>query len=168
MQRRRKLPKPKRPRKSPFRDMAHEEKDDRAKLYEMIEKVRIAMLTTIEPDGSLHTRPMGNREADENGDLWFFADKTESVAKNVAANPQVSLGYADVKGNDYVAISGKGELIDDRATIEEKWTDYLKAWFPDGKSDPKIVLLRVTPDKGEYWDSPSSMIVNAVFIIATV
>ena len=53
--------------------MAHEDKqDDRAKLYKMIEKVKIAMLTTIEPDGSLHTRPMGNQEADENGDFWFF------------------------------------------------------------------------------------------------
>ena len=136
--------------------------DDRAKLYEMIEKVKIAMLTTVEADGSLHTRPMGFREADASGDLWFFADKTESVAKNVAANPQVGLGFSDPHANDYVAVSGTGELVDDRATIDEKWVDSLKAWFPEGKDDPKIVLLRVKPDKGEYWNAPSSVLTIAV------
>ena len=143
--------------------------DDREKLYDMIKEVRIAMLTTVEADGSLHTRPMGNREADANGDLWFFADKTESVARNVAANPQVGLGFSDPHGNDYVALSGTGSLIDDRATIADKWVDSLKAWFPDGKEDPKIVLLKVSPSKGEFWDTKSSILTTAVgFVKATL
>ncbi len=155
--------KPGRPKKSPCPHMAHEEKhDDRAKLYDLMEKIGIAMLTTVETDGSLHTRPMGFREADAEGDLWFFADKTESVAKNVAANPRVGLGFSDTHGNVYVAVSGTGTLVDDRATIDEKWVDSLKAWFPKGKDDPSIVLLRVSPEKGEYWNSVASPLVVAV------
>lgn len=136
--------------------------DDREKLYGMIEKVKIAMLTTVEADGSLHTRPMANNEADESGDLWFFTDKTESVAKNVAGNPQVGLGFSDPHGDNYVAISGTGTLVDDRATIDEKWDDILTAWFPGGKDDPKIVLLKVNPLRGEFWDTKSSTLTTVV------
>ncbi len=43
-----------------------------AKLYAMIKDIRIAMMTTIDADGMLHSRPMYAQEADEHGDLWFF------------------------------------------------------------------------------------------------
>lgn len=146
--------------------MSHEEKqDDRAKLYKMIEKVKIAMLTTIEPDGSLHTRPMGNQEADEKGDLWFFAEKGSSIETNITANPTLGLGYSNPSDDNYVAVSGKGYLVYDQATIDEKWTADLKAWFPDGKTDPKIVLLRVEPDRGEFWDTRSSTLTTVVGFI---
>ena len=32
-------------------------------------------------------------------------------------------------------------------------------WFPEGKDDPEIALLRVNLEKAEYWDSPSSTVV---------
>lgn len=139
--------------------------DDREKLYELAKEVRIAMMTTLESDGSLHVRPMGNREADEQGNFWFFAAKDESVAKNIAANPQVALGFSDPRGNTYVSISGTAELNDSRAMIEELWTPYLEAWFPKGKTDPNIVLIKVDPQRGEFWDSSASIIVNAIGFI---
>ena len=135
--------------------------DDREKLYDMIKKVRIAMLTTVEPDGSLHTRPMANQEADGNGDLWFFAEKGSAVETNVRANPHVSLGFSDPHGDDYVAVSGRGELTDDKATIAEKWNEVLTAWFPGGKDDPKIILLKVDASKGEFWDTKSGLLYTA-------
>ena len=138
--------------------MAHEEKDDRAKLYGMIEKVKIAMLTTVEADGSLHTRPMANQESDANGDLWFFAEKGSAVEANVKGNPQVALGFSDPGGSDYVAVSGTAILTDDRATIHDKWNEILTAWFPGGKDDPKIVLIHVNPSKGEFWDTKSGLL----------
>ncbi len=136
--------------------------DDREKLYDMIEKVKIAMLTTVEPDGSLHTRPMANQEADENGALWFFAEKGSAVETNVRANSHVSLGFSDPHGSDYVAVSVTGTLTDDKATIAAKWSDILTAWFPQGKDDPKIVLLQVKPAKGEFWDTKSGLLYTAV------
>lgn len=149
--------------------MAHDEKkDDRAKLYSLIEKVKIAMLTTVETDGSLHTRPMANQEADESGNFWFFAEKGSAVESNVRNNPQVSLGFSDPHGDRYVAVSGTGSLTDDRATIHDKWNDALKAWFPEGEDDPKIVLLRVDPHQGEFWDTASSTLLHVVgFVKAT-
>ena len=38
----------------------------------------------------------------------------------------------------------------------------LKAWFPKGLDDPELALLKVTVEKAEYWDSPSSAVVHLV------
>ena len=132
------------------------------KLYDLIKETKVAMMTSVEADGSLHSRPMHNHKADEAGDLWFFTDKTESVARNVSGNPQVGLGFSDPHGDDYVAVSGTGTLVEDRATIDDKWNEILKAWFPGGKDDSKLVLLKVSPARGEYWDSKSSLLTNVV------
>lgn len=143
--------------------MADDKKEDsRTKLYELIADEKIAMLTTVEADGRLHTRPMANQEADHNGDIWFFTEKNGAIASELASNTQVSLGYADGSGGTYVSISGTGDMVHDRATIEAKWTEDNKAWFPKGKEDPNIALLRVTPDRGEFWDFNNSTLVTAV------
>jgi hypothetical protein len=45
----------------------------------------------------------------------------------------------------------------------------LKAWFPDGLGDPDLALLRVRVEKAEYWDAPSSKMVQlAGFVKAIV
>lgn len=139
--------------------------EDHDKLYAIINDIRFALLTTVEIDGSLHTRPMANQEADEAGQLWFFAERGAAVHRNTESNPQVSLGYADVHKNTYAAISGTGAIVTDRATIHEKWSEPMKAWFPGGPDDPSIVLLRVTPVRGEFWDSPHSKIVQVAGFI---
>ena len=42
------------------------------KLFDLIKDLRICMMTTAEPDHSLHSRPMYSMAPDENGRLWFF------------------------------------------------------------------------------------------------
>ena len=32
----------------------------------------------------------------------------------------------------------------------------MKTWFPNGKDDPEVALIRIHPEKGEYWDSPNA------------
>lgn len=135
-------------------------KNDKEKLYEIIDDIEIAMMTTVESNGALHTRPMANQKADKGGSIWFFTEKDGSVVKNVRANPKLSLGYAS--SGAYVAVTGKGTVVDDRAKIEELWSEDVKAWFPKGKSDPNLTLLRVDPDLGEYWTFPSKPISQAI------
>lgn len=37
-----------------------------------------------------------------------------------------------------------------------------KAWFPNGPDDPKLALLKVEVDQAEYWDGPSSTMVQLI------
>lgn len=131
-----------------------------AKLYEMIKSVKIAMMTTIDTDGTLHSRPMHSQEADEHGDLWFFTQLQSPKVTEVSRDNLVNLAYADPDKQHYVSVSGKAEIVRDKAKIEEKWSEGMRTWFPQGTDDPQIALIRVHPVKGEYWDSPSSTVLH--------
>ena len=49
----------------------------------------------------------------------------------------------------------------DRAAIHEHWQETMRTWFPNGKDDPDLALIKVTPEYGEYWDAPSSTMLHA-------
>ena len=138
----------------------HRDHEGAQKLYELIKDVKTCMMTTVEPDGSLHSRPMYCMEADEAGDLCFFTKLSSPKVTEISKDGQVNLGYANPSKQDYVSVSGRAEIVRDRAKIDEKWSPPVRAWFPDGQDDPQIALIRVHPDKGEYWDSPSSTLVH--------
>jgi general stress protein 26 len=142
--------------------MAHDHRahEGAQKLYSLIKGVKICMMTTVEPDGSLHSRPMYNQDADEAGDLWFFTRLSSPKVTEISKDGQVNLAFSNPDKQDYVSVSGRAEIVRERAKIDEKWSAPLKAWFPDGKDDPQIALIRVHPEKGEYWDSPSSTLVH--------
>jgi general stress protein 26 len=122
--------------------------------------MKFCMMTTVEPDGSLHSRPMYNQDADEAGDLWFFTKLASPKVMEISKDRQVNLAYANPDKQDYVSVSGRAEIVRDKARIKEKWSTGLKAWFPDGPDDPSIALLRVHPEHGQYWDSPSSTLIH--------
>lgn len=131
-------------------------------LNEKIKDVRFAMLTTITPEGEPYSRPMATQEAEFDGELWFFTEGTSAKARHIQTNPQVNLGYADPDKNTWISVTGPADIVRDRAKIDELWNPVLKTFFPDGKDDPNLVLLRVQPEHAEIWDGPSSAIGQAV------
>ena len=131
-------------------------------LKDKIKDIKVAMLTSVNPDGSLHTRPMHTQPMREDNLLWFFTGKNSEKIAEIKNDSHVSLGYADPSSSTYVAVCGRASLVTDKAKIDELWHDMLKAWFPGGKEDPNIALLKVTVDSAEYWDSPSSKVVQLI------
>lgn len=131
-----------------------------AKIAKEIKGIRMAMLTTVALDGSLHSRPMATQEQDFDGDLWFFTDKHSVKVDELEANNRVNVAFVSPDDNRYVSITGKAKLVLDQAKIDELYSPAIKAWFPDGKDDPNISLIHVDPELAEYWDSPNSKLVQ--------
>jgi general stress protein 26 len=129
-------------------------------LREKIEKIDFAMLTTLEDDGDFHSRPMSTQKMDNDGTLWFFTYDDSTKVDEIQRDKRVSLTYTDKSSETYIAAAGKAELVKDRAKIDELWQDVLKAWFPKGKEDPRIALLKVTLHQAEYWDRPGGKMVK--------
>ena len=133
--------------------------DNLQKLREMVKDIDFCMLTTVDEDGTLHSRPMSvNGDIDPDGDLWFFTNASSHKVTEITKLPKVNVSFADPDNQHYVSISGKAQLIRDRNKIDELWRPEFKIWFPEGKDDPQVALLRVSLEKAEYWDSPSSTI----------
>lgn len=139
----------------------HTREGDLQKVKELIGAVDFAMLTTFDQN-EMHSRPMKTQAVEFDGDLYFFTYGNSRKAREVAAHPAVNVAYSHPGKQDYLSIAGRAEVIRDRATLEKYWNPMMKAWFPDGLDTPDIALIKVEALSAEYWDSPSSTVVNTV------
>ena len=143
--------------------------DARDELWERIEKVRTALMTTVEADGSLRSRPMWTLGDDFDGSLWFFTSDDAPKAEDVARSPRVGLAYAAPDDDLYLSVSGRAELVHDRARAEELWNVFAEAWFPEGLDDPHLALLRVDVDHAQYWEDKKPKVLQlAEFVLGAV
>ena len=136
--------------------MKQKEKSDLQKFSELIMEMRTCILITGSLDGQPDARPMFTIEVDTDGTLWFFTDEFSKKVKEVSWNNKVFLTYANNEKNCYVVISGVAQVLNDRTKMEQLWNPLLKAWFPEGLNDQKITLLKVDPEKVEYWEGSST------------
>jgi general stress protein 26 len=138
----------------------HDERQEAiAKLQELIEGIDFCMLTTVD-GGHLRSRPMSTQQFEFDGDLWFFTRDNTHKIEEIEKDDRVCVAYAKPEDNHFVSVSGRTDVVKDRAKIEELWNPILKAWFPEGLDDPHLCLLRVRVEQAEYWDSPSGTLVQ--------
>jgi general stress protein 26 len=130
------------------------------KIAEMIKDVRIAMLSTVTPQGTIHSRPMATQESEFEGELLFLTRQESSKIDEIAHGSQVTLNYVDSKDHRFVTLTGHATLSKDRATIHRLWNPLYKAWFPNGEDDPEITVIRVNVDQAEYWEAPANSVVR--------
>jgi general stress protein 26 len=148
--------------------MENKRQESISKLNDLIEDIQFAMLTTID-GGSLRSRPMQRQDFEFDGDLWFFTSAKTHKAEEIERDNRVNVAYAAPDSNTYVSVSGTAKIVTDKAKIDEYWNDILKAWFPEGKDSPDLILLKVSVEQAEYWDAASSTIVQiAGFVKALV
>jgi general stress protein 26 len=132
--------------------------DELEQLSTLIGKARIGIITTVNEDGALVSRPMAVKEREFDGDLWFFTEDPSHKTDEVRANPQVNVALDSGKG--WVSLAGEAEVVKDAAKIDELWDTGAEAWFTDGRNDPKVALLKVTAHTAEYWatDTPTPLV----------
>jgi general stress protein 26 len=130
--------------------------EDYAKLHELVDEIKVAMMTTVD-DGIMRSRPLQTLRFDADGALWFFTSQSSpKVTEAQGEGWQVNLSYAHPGKHHYVSISGRAELTRDREQMERLWTKWVEVWFPKGLDDPDLALLRVQMERAEYWDAPGS------------
>jgi general stress protein 26 len=138
----------------------HEKHEENVrKLREMIKGIEFAMLTTIDEDGSLRSRPMATQRSEFDGDLYFFTKVTQTKVEDVDRDRNVCVSYAAPENQRYVSMSGVARLLYDRTKMEELWFPDLETWFPEGLDDPGLALLWISVTRAEYWEGPFGTLV---------
>ena len=123
-----------------------------SKVTDIINDSRIGMLTTINVEGALVSRPLAVQDVLDDGDMWFFTGLGTSQVFQVRVDPRVNVSFGN--RTEWVSVAGTAEVVTDRAKIHEMWNQVVEAWFPDGPDTPEVCLLRVDSDSAEYWTSP--------------
>ncbi|KHK90561.1 general stress protein [Novosphingobium malaysiense] len=81
--------------------------------------------------------------------IWFFCKRDNRIASGGKA-----VGQVMTKGHDVFACID-GTLVEetDAGLRNQHWSNAVEAWFPDGKSDPSVMMLRFDIADGEVWTS---------------
>jgi len=134
------------------------------RLRELIGEVRIALLTTLDGEGQMHTRPIETLQCEPDGTLWFFTACDSPKSAELRHDTRVSLGYSHPGKSIYVAVSGVGSVGRDIAKAAELWSPGQLAFYPQGLEDPRLALLKVRLERAEYWVTPG----KASYVLAAV
>jgi general stress protein 26 len=145
-----------------------EKKEGIQKLSKLIKGIKFAMLTTSDDNGVLRSRPMATQESEFDGTLWFFTRQDTPKVDEIKKDHHVNVSYADPDKNRYVSVSGMAQLVKNKDIIRDLWNPLYHAWFPDGLDDPQLALLKINVDHAEYWDSPSSRMVQVAGFIKAI
>jgi len=119
-------------------------------LYQQIDQLEIAMMTTRRADGHLQARAMATQKRAEGADLWFVTLDGGQKLRDIAADPHINLSYYKDRTREWVSVSGIAKITRDRQKIHELYAPDWEVWFPkDGDprhgtaDDPRMVLIGV-------------------------
>jgi general stress protein 26 len=132
-----------------------EHRESVEKVRELISEIKVAMLTTRNISGGLHSRPMYTQQTEFDGDIWFATSRSSSLVAELQRNSDVLVNYANPGSQRFVVIAGEGLEVNDQSKIEELWSPAMKPWF-EGPDDPDLTLVKVRSHRADYWDSPAA------------
>lgn len=130
------------------------------KLKELSESAKFCMFCTDLETLPITARPMGLQETDAQGNMWFISSDASNKNFEIKENNRVQLFFMNNGSSEYLSVYGKAFIYKDKSTIEEQWSPIANAWFEEGKEDPKVSIIRVTPDETYYWDTKAGKLVS--------
>ena len=102
-----------------------------------------------------HSQPMTAFREEEIGTIWFFTRDDTDLAKDAAIPDQSAMfTYGSKDQEVWACIHGTLSVAPRNAELIDKhWNPILAAWYPEGKDDPHLTLLRFDADDGRIWVS---------------
>jgi general stress protein 26 len=122
--------------------------DVELRLWDEIEKHNTGMLMLTEPRLQ-HAQPMTAFVDREGRTVWFFTRTDTDLASAIGAGGQAMFVYQ--RDDLQACISGTVALSHDEARMERYWNSVVAAWYPEGKADPRLTLIRFEPEDAEVW-----------------
>ena len=111
------------------------------------------LMLGIDGERGAATQPMTAYYDGDRAPLWFFTANDHDLVRALDGNDRAIAAFAS-KGHDiFASIRGRLSIDNDPATIDRLWNPVVSQWYEGGKSDPKLVLLRLDVDDAKLWKS---------------
>lgn len=117
-----------------------------------------------------HARPMTAQLEPTGNAIWFFTAIDNSIVQNLdeRAGGNRAIATFASKGHDlFATVHGSLHVDNDRTVIDRLWNRYVAVWYPGGKTDPKLVLLRLDPERAEIWLNESSIFTGIKLLLGS-
>jgi general stress protein 26 len=142
----------------PSRSLVMTENDNLQRVWAIIERVGVCMLTTHGPRG-LRARPLQARPDRSSGLIWFVTDLRSNKEHEIQSDHEIGLVFIDSTENAYLSVTASANVVCDHAVAASIWQATDNMWW-EGPADPNVGLLRVNPRTAELWDGPSNKTVT--------
>jgi general stress protein 26 len=130
-------------------------------VWSMMDKMPACMVVTHDgAEDRLRARPMMALVRPEHNAVFFLTDTRNHKDEEISKNDNVCLTFSDSANQKYVSVTGTGFITADPILIGELWSMAASAWW-SSKDDPNIRVLRVTPSRAEFWNSPDMITTDA-------
>ncbi|GGG69853.1 general stress protein [Kocuria dechangensis] len=126
--------------------------DGAEKVRKLIKKTHIAMLSHVDAQGRIISKPMATQDVDFDGTVYFIAERSSDQVRDLEQRPAVNVAYA--ADDAWVSLTGTARVVNDEAKLKELWDSFTGAWLEGGPENPNNVLIEITGDSAEYWDTP--------------
>ena len=150
---------------SKIKNLTHQEAIEKFK--EIVKHESTCLFTTQLTQVPLTTRPMSIKKVCDQGNFWFLSPSDSDKNREISNDPRVQLFISNTSNYEFLSLYGQATISRDREKIEELWSDIAKAWFPEGKDDPRVTVIKVAPEQGFYWDTKDGKLVSMVKILAS-
>jgi general stress protein 26 len=100
-------------------------------------------------------------DKDANSALWFFTARNSRFAPMGAATATYQS-----KGHDiFCRFSGILSEETGRERLDKQWSNFVEAWFPGGKDDPNLLMMRMDLGDASIWAGELGIINTARMMI---
>jgi general stress protein 26 len=114
-----------------------------------------------------HTRPMTCQIEGDRGPIWFFTSTENGIVRQLTPASRAIASFTS-KGHDlFASLQGKLSADKNPANVDRLWNRYVAAWYPGGKEDPKLVLLRLDPETAEIWQNDYSLVAGIKMLLGS-
>ena len=110
-------------------------KDNIDRVWDIIEKVSVCMLTT-QFVGGLRARPLEARPDRDAGLIFFVTDIHSAKEDEIEATPDVGLVFVDSSDKAYLSITGRACVLRDTDKIKAAWRKTDEVWWPGARTIP--------------------------------
>ena len=98
-------------------------------------------------------------QLDEHADhaIWFFTSRDH----HFAAGGPATCTFAGKNHDLFARFQGTLSEETGRERFEAEWSNFVRAYFPGGKNDPNLLMLRMDLGAAEIWDADLGMLTGA-------
>jgi general stress protein 26 len=132
------------------------ESDALKEFWDHLESTRTIMLGINAVDK--HSQPMTAFAEPELNLIWFFTRDDTEIVTEIGDGCEGRLTLASKDTKVHADITGALTTAHDPERVEKYWGPMVAAWYPEGKEDPHLILLRFAPVEGHVWASTQGVI----------
>ncbi len=122
------------------------------RLWDEVRKEPFGMLALV-GGAAHHFQPMACYADVDHGAIWFFTKNGTDLVRDTGSGHEAMFILQSKDQEFQACIDGYLVQDYDRARLELYWSSTISAWFPEGKDDPELTMLKLQAGDARVWAS---------------